>query len=77
MMAVANSGPDDPAAMSVAPATSGGRFNTEIKECEMSMFYNQARFLKQLAENITALGLEVSLSSFPFLKARFSSSRRQ
>ena len=28
MMAVANSGPEDPAAMSVAPATSGGRFNT-------------------------------------------------
>ena len=28
MMAVANSGPEDPAAISVAPATSGGRFNT-------------------------------------------------
>ena len=28
--AVANSGPDDPAAINVAPATSGGIFNTEI-----------------------------------------------
>ena len=32
MMAVANSGPEDPAAMSVAPATSGGRLNAEKGE---------------------------------------------
>ena len=32
MMAVANSGPEDPAAISVAPATSGGRFNTARNE---------------------------------------------
>jgi hypothetical protein len=29
MTAVANSGAEDPAAMKVAPATSGGMFNTE------------------------------------------------
>ena len=28
MTAVANSGPEEPAAMKVAPATSGGKFNT-------------------------------------------------
>ena len=29
--AVASSGPEDPAAMKVAPATSGGKFNTILK----------------------------------------------
>ena len=29
--AVANSGPDDPAAINVAPAISGGIFNTEME----------------------------------------------
>ena len=31
IIAVANSGPDDPAAIKVAPATSGGIFNTEME----------------------------------------------
>ena len=31
MTAVANSGPEEPAAIKVAPATSGGKFNTKIK----------------------------------------------
>ena len=32
MTAVANSGPEEPAAIKVAPATSGGKFNTKIKD---------------------------------------------
>jgi hypothetical protein len=35
MTAVANSGAEDPAAMNVAPATSGGMFRTKMEKCEI------------------------------------------
>ena len=63
MTAVANSGAEDPAAMNVAPATSGGIFNTERKiKClvlKRKVDQNQFNFWISFILNIYVIALKM------------------